>query len=145
MPGYSIWFLLKPEHPLHARIAEINQKLELTPLPAHIPILNNIQLMDTARVLFNSYEKKPKPTFTIVKRPMFLSFENEKRVSMRLECEQQFRTWEFPVLSRRHMFFHDEVNTIEFDQKVILPDEYDLVIMDTRYLDKTLWKRVGNL
>lgn len=145
MPGYSLWFLLKPDHPLHARIAEINDKVKLTPLPAHVPILNNIQLLSTADVLFSSYNKKPKPTFTISSRPMFLSFENEKRVSMRLECDQQFRTWELPVLSRRNMFFRDEVNTVEFSQKVIHPDEYDLVIMDTRYLDKKLWKPVEKL
>ena len=140
MPGYSIWYLLKPNHPLHARVAELNAKLDLTPLPAHVPILNNIQLLSTAKILFSSYVKKAKPVFTIASRPMFLSFENEKRVSMKLECKEQFREWEFPVLSRAQMFFHDEVNDVSFDQQIILPEEYELVIMDTRYLNKSLWK-----
>jgi len=142
MPGYSIWYLLKPNHLLHDRVAEINTKLGLTPLPAHIPVLNNIQILSTAHGLFQSYNKKEKPIFTFAKRPMFLSFETEKRVSMKLDCKEQFRSWEFPVLSRKQMFFHDEVAEVSFDQDVILPEEYDLVIMDTRYLDKRLWKPI---
>ena len=32
---------------------------------------------------------------------------------------------------------------VKMGQRTITPDEYELTLMDTRYVDKTLWKPVS--
>lgn len=142
MSGYGIWYLLRPTHKLHEQIAKLNEELGSTPLPAHIPILRNIKLFDTAKCLFEAYSRKPKPTFTLPERPVITTLDQGRQLSFALRADIGDVLWEFPISKRMEMFYNDDLKHIKINQKHILPEEYELVIMDCRTRDKTLWKPV---
>lgn len=56
MYGYCIWYLLHPDHPLHAITHGF---------PAHIPVLTNIRTLYIARQMLDIYSRKPRPSLKI--------------------------------------------------------------------------------
>ena len=138
MSGYSIWYLLRPNHPLHAKIAQINKELGSKALPAHIPVLNNLKLLETAIGLFEAYDKKQMPTFRIPERPQVFRSGKFKNLGLPLRTENS--VWELPIAKRTDMFYNDEIRNITFKEGFILPEEYELVIMDCRTRDSDHWK-----
>lgn len=143
MPGFSLWYLLKPQHELHGRIRAISKELGTTPLPAHIPVLTDIKVLGTATCLLQAYEKKKRPTFTFAPRPTVLTSKNRKNLVMNVTSEDPNGLWHFPIASRQDWFYNFEIGMVKMGQRTITPDEYELTLMDTRYIDKTLWKPVS--
>ena len=143
MPGYSIWYLLKPTHELHGRIRAINKELGTTPLPAHIPVISDISILGSATCLLEAYKKKKRPTFTFATRPSVITNEKSKILIMNVTSENPYGLWQFPISTRQEFFYNFEMSMVKMGQRTITPDEYELTLMDTRYVDKTLWKPVS--
>ena len=142
MSGFAIWYLIKENHPLHKEIEQINAVLGTTPMPAHIPIISNLQLLSTAVTLLQAYDRKRLPTFRLSSRPTVASTPRYKTLNITLRSNKFDRLWNLPLAERQQMFYNDELCRIpQITQREITPNEYDLVIMDCRYLDKRLWKR----
>lgn len=139
MPGYALWYLLKPDHVLHGRIRQLGETLGGTTLPAHIPLLTNLTLFSTAVQLFNAYNRKARPTFTISSRPTVISIPGQRHLMFQVTSENPYSLWHLPITSREHMYYHSETKHINLEVGTIHPDDYDLVLMDTRYLDTKLW------
>lgn len=143
MPGYSIWYLLKPEHPLHGRIRAINKELGTEALPAHIPVLSDISILGTATCLLEAYRKKKLPTFTFASRPTVITNEKCKNLVINVTSEDPFGLWQFPISKRQEQYYNFEIGMVKTGQRTITPDEYELTLMDTRYIDKSLWRPVS--
>ena len=139
MPGYSIWYLLNEDSDLHDHIRSMNKRLGTVGLPAHIPIHGNL-VLNTAKILFRCYDKKIRPTFHISERPLVLASERKKHLSYSLIAPETHRVWDLPIASRTAMFFNHELSNVAVKKKYILPEEYALVIMDCRAVDRSLWK-----
>ena len=143
MSGYAIWYLLRPGHPLHKEIEGVSAILGTTPMLAHVPVISGLQLLSTAVTLLAAYDRKRMPTFRLSSRPTVASSARCKTLGITLSNDKYDRIWRLPLAERQQMFYNDELRRIpRIQQAEITPDEYDLVIMDCRYLDKRLWKRV---